>query len=223
MTPLEQKLGYVFQDQGMLKQALTHRSYANEKNTKHSNERLEFLGDAVLGFVTARFLYRTYPELPEGELTRRRAALVCENSLAALAARLELGEALRLGQGERATKGCERASILSDAFEAVLGAMLLDGGLAAAEELLGRLLLTQELDFSGVTQDSKTVLQERVQRVPGRTLRYQVVSEQGPDHAKTFVVEALMDGEPIGRGEGGTKKKAEQNAARQALDKLPAD
>ena len=223
MTQLEQRLGYAFKERALLLCALTHKSYAHERAPGQSNERMEFLGDSALGFLTARFLYEQYPDLPEGELTRRRALLVCENSLAALARGLELGDHLRLGQGELRSRGQLRDSILSDAFEAVLGAILLDGGIASAEALLRRLLLREELDFSAFEGDAKTALQERVQRKPGRTLLYRVVSEEGPDHAKRYTVEALLDGTPVGRGMGGTKKKAEQDAARAALENQGLD
>lgn len=218
MTAFETSIGYSFKDKELLSRALTHSSYANERHSE-SNERLEFLGDSILGFLTARFLYERFPKLSEGELTRRRALLVCEGSLAKLARELDVGKHLRLGYGERASLGNLRSSILSDAFEAVLAAMYLDGGIDAAHTLLRRILLTDSLDFPAI-DDPKTALQERVQREAGHVLVYKLVGETGPDHAKMFTVEAVLDGKTIGHGTDVSKKRAEQNAAREALNAI---
>ncbi|EDM97509.1 ribonuclease III [Pseudoflavonifractor capillosus ATCC 29799] len=221
MEKLEEKLGYTFQNRALLENALTHSSYANEnKHTgAQSNERLEFLGDSVLGMVTADYLYRVHPDLPEGDLTRTRAALVCEGSLVEVAQQLELGTYLKLGKGEDAGGGRERPSIVADAVEAVLAAVYLDGGIGSARKIIQRFILDREEEKSG-SRDYKTALQELVQRESGQVLAYRLVGSTGPDHAKRFQVEVELNGTPVGAGEGRSKKEAEQMAAKAAIAKL---
>ena len=220
METLESKLGYTFKDRSLLENALTHSSYANEnKSSMGSNERLEFLGDSILGMVTADFLFRRHAQLPEGDLTRLRAALVREESLAEVADRLDLGEYLRLGKGESAGGGRERPSIRADAVEAVLAAVYLDGGLEEARKLIHRLILDREEEKT-VQRDYKTALQELVQREAGRILTYRLTGESGPDHAKEFAVEVDLNGAVVGKGIGRSKKEAEQMAAKAAMDRL---
>ena len=221
MKTLEERLGYQFKNRALLENALTHSSYANEHRETGitSNERLEFLGDSVLGMVVADHLYREHPQMPEGELTRTRAALVCEGSLVEVARALELGRYLRLGKGEDAGGGRERPSILADATEAVLAAIYLDGGIAPARRAIRVLILGNEEEMSA-SRDYKTALQELVQRENGQKLTYRLVGEEGPDHAKRFSVEVELNGKTVGAGEGRTKKAAEQNAARAAIDAL---
>ena len=220
METLEKKLGYSFSNRELLSEALNHSSYANEHRGAgiSSNERLEFLGDSVLGFVTAEFLFKNYPRLPEGDLTRMRAALVCEQSLYEVAKMLELGQYLKLGKGEEAGGGRERQSILADAVEAVYAAVYLDGGMEQIRGLIHRVLLSRA-PAAEERKDYKTTLQEIVQRKIGQQLTYHMVEESGPDHNKTFVFEVRLNGEPIGRGDGHSKKEAEQAAARDALER----
>ena len=223
METLEKKLGYTFQDRSLLENALTHSSCANEsKGRLQSNERLEFLGDSILGMVVADHLYRNHPDLPEGDLTRTRAALVCEESLVVVAEELGLGEYLHLGRGEEAGGGRHRASILADATEAVFAAVYLDGGITAASELIHRVLLDVEREevVEERRRDYKTLLQEHIQRKAGQELTYCMVGEEGPDHAKTFITEVRLNGAAIGRGSGHSKKESEQMAAKAALEKL---
>lgn len=220
MESLEKKLGYRFQDRALLDEALNHSSYANEhRGGLGSNERLEFLGDSVLGFVSAEHLFRKHPDLPEGDLTRMRASLVCEQSLYEVARELELGSYLKLGRGEEAGGGRERQSILADAMEAVFAAVYLDGGIEAVRELIVRVLLSQAAD-SQERKDYKTTLQEVVQRRSGQVLTYHMISQSGPDHNKTFLFEVRLNDESVGRGTGRSKKEAEQAAARDALEKM---
>ena len=221
MKSLESKLQYAFADPSLLSEALNHSSYANEHRGAQvsSNERLEFLGDSVLGFVTAEFLFKTYGKLPEGDLTRMRAALVCEQSLYEVARELELGQHLKLGKGEEAGGGRERQSILADATEAVFAAVYLDGGMEKARELIYRVLLSRA-PKAEERRDYKTTLQEIVQRKSGQVLTYHMVGESGPDHNKTFEFEVRLNDEGIGRGCGHSKKEAEQEAAHCALNKL---
>lgn len=221
MKKLEEKLGYTFRNKDLMLHALTHSSYANEHRGSGltSNERLEFLGDSVLGMVVADYLFRTHPDMPEGELTRTRAALVREGSLYEVACGLELGAYLRLGKGEDAGGGRTRPSILADATEAMLAAVYLDGGLEAARAMIQKFILDQEQE-KAVDRDYKTALQELVQRTPGQPIAYQLVDELGPDHARVFVMEVSVGGQPVGQGRGRTKKEAEQLAARSALEKL---
>ena len=218
---LQNALGYRFRDPKLLEQALTHTSYANENRSNRitHNERLEFLGDSILGFVVADYLYRNYPSRLEGELTRMRAELVCERSLAVMARELKLGDELRLGKGEERNGGRSRESILSDACEAILAAAYLDGGFEAAKGIVYRYVLDRVAD-AGRSRDFKTLLQELVQREKGHTLSYHLLEESGPDHDKTFVVEVLRDGESVGTGTGHSKKLAEQAAAHEAVKAL---
>lgn len=224
MEALEQKLNYTFRRPELLSEALNHSSYANEHRAAHlnSNERLEFLGDSVLGFVTAAFLFRQHPDLPEGDLTRIRAALVCEQSLYEVAQKLELGRYLKLGRGEEAGGGRQRTSILADATEAVFAAVYLDGGIQAASDLIHRVLLDAEKEeaVEERRRDFKTALQELVQRQADQVLAYRMVGEYGPDHDKTFQAEVLLNGGVIGSGSGHSKKEAEQMAAKAALGAL---
>ena len=221
METLENKLQYTFRDRGLLSEALNHSSYANEHRSAQvsSNERLEFLGDSVLGFVTAEFLFKTYGKLPEGDLTRIRAALVCEQSLYEVARSLELGQHLKLGKGEEAGGGRERQSILADATEAVFAAVYLDGGMDEVRRLIHRVLLSK-VPTAEERRDYKTTLQEIVQRKSGQVLTYHMIGESGPDHNKTFSFEVRLNDESIGQGNGHSKKEAEQDAARSALKKL---
>ena len=210
MQELEKKLNYTFRNQELLREALNHSSYANEHRSQGlgSNERLEFLGDSVLGFVTAEYLFARHPDLPEGDLTRIRAALVCEQSLHEVAQKLNLGS--------------HRASILADATEGVFAAVYLDGGITAASELIHRVLLDVEREevVEERRRDYKTLLQEHIQRKAGQELTYCMVREEGPDHAKTFVTEVQLNGAAIGEGSGHSKKESEQMAAKAALEKL---
>lgn len=220
MESLEKKLDYVFQNRALLEEALNHSSYANEhRGGLGSNERLEFLGDSVLGFVSAEFLFKEHKSLPEGDLTRMRAALVCEQSLYEVALELELGRYLQLGRGEEAGGGRERQSILADAVEAVFAAVYLDGGMEAARKLICRVLLSHA-PAAEERKDYKTTLQEVVQRRNGQVLTYHMLSQSGPDHNKTFLFEVRLNGEAIGSGEGHSKKEAEQSAARDALEHI---
>ena len=222
MKQLEEKLGYKFRDPALLKNALTHSSYANENRAEGvpSNERLEFLGDSVLGFVTAKHLYAVQPAMPEGRMTRLRAELVCEHSLYGVARELGLGEYLRMGHGEEKNGGRERASILADATEAVIAAMFLDGGIEPAASFIERMVLSPEAIRAHHASDCKTELQELVQRRPDQQLIYRDAGETGPDHDKLFMSEVSLNGKVIGRGSGRTKKEAEQAAACQALERL---
>ena len=223
MTALEERLGYSFRNRALLETALTHSSYANENRASGivCNERLEFLGDSVLGVTVADFLYRHFPDMPEGRMTRLRAELVCEHSLHRVALELHLGDYLRLGKGEEHNGGRKRASILSDAVEAVIAAMYLDAGMETAAGFIHRCLLDDVRAIETPTfTDYKTSLQELVQRHSGQVLSYELVGEEGPDHAKTFRVQVCLNGEPLGRGTGRTKKEAEQAAAANALEAL---
>lgn len=219
---LEERIGYTFGDEGLLRQAMTHSSFINEHHMEKSqcNERLEFLGDAVLELISSDFLYTRYPDKPEGELTKIRASVVCEPTLAYCAADIHLGEYLLLGKGEDASGGRKRDSVVSDALEALIGAIYLDGGFANAKEFVCRFVLN-DMEHKQLFYDSKTILQEMVQaREDGRRLEYEILREEGPDHNKTFVVRALLNGGEIGQGEGRTKKAAEQVAAYRGILKL---
>lgn len=218
MESLEKKLGYSFQDRALLAEALNHSSYANEhRDSLGSNERLEFLGDSVLGFVSAEYLFQGHRDLPEGDLTRMRAALVCEQSLYEVARELDLGSYLKLGRGEEAGGGRKRQSILADAMEAVFAAVYLDGGIEPVRELIVRVLLGQAL-AAEERKDYKTTLQEVVQRRSGQVLTYHMISQSGPDHDKTFLFEVRLNGRTVGQGAGHSKKEAEQAAAKDALE-----
>ena len=221
MKTLEEKLGYTFQNQKLLENALTHSSCANESRGRlSSNERLEFLGDSILGMVVADHLYRNHPDLPEGELTRTRAALVCEESLVEVAQELGLGEYLRLGKGEEAGGGRQRPSIRADAVEAVLAAVYLDGGIGSARKIIQKYILRREVAGLTKPHDYKTALQELVQRESGQVLRYRLTGEEGPDHNKRFFVAVDLNGACIGSGTGRSKKEAEQMAAKAAIETL---
>lgn len=224
-SELEQALGYTFRDRALLENALRHSSYANENRKEHltSNERLEFLGDSILGLVVADHLYRTRPDLPEGDLTRIRAALVCEGSLVQVAKSLDLGSYLKLGKGEAHGGGRARPSIQADAVEAMLAAVYLDGGIGQARKLIHDLVLTDEKEKTAAGRDFKTALQELVQRESGQVLAYRLTGESGPDHAKTFCMEVQLNGKTIGAGQGRSKKEAEQAAAKAAVASLEQD
>lgn len=213
LEALQEKLGYKFKDLSLLETALTHSSYANEKNTI-CNERLEFLGDAVLGFVSANYFYKNY-DFPEGELTKHRAARVCEPALCMFAKELDIGSCLRLGKGEERMGGRNKPSMLADAFEAVLAAVYLDGGLEEAGKIALRYVARHDdLDNS---KDYKTMLQEVIQRNREEHVEYVLVGEEGPAHMKKFTVEVHLNSNVIGKGEGKSKKIAEQMAAKEAL------
>lgn len=218
LKELQERIGYQFREERLLRQALTHSSYANEKHMKKlsDNERLEFLGDAVLEVTASEFLYRNHPTLPEGDLTKFRASLVCEPTLAFCTKEMELGDYLYLGKGEEQTGGRERKSILSDALEAVIGAIYLDGGFEAAKRFVERFILT-DIEHKKLFFDSKTLLQEIVQAQYEEALHYELLGEEGPDHNKQFCVEARIGDRAVGEGRGRTKKAAEQEAAYQAL------
>lgn len=220
MDKLEEKIGYRFKDRELLLTALTHSSYANERHgDAQSYERLEFLGDSILGLAAAEFLYSHEPRLPEGRMTRMRAELVCEVSLHKTAIALGLGGYMRLGRGEEHTGGRERPSILADMVEAIIAALYLDSGMDEARRFVRAMVLTDEaFDESQRGADSKTRLQELVQRKSNQVIAYRLLEEQGPDHDKTFTFEVLINGESAGRGSGKTKKEAEQMAARAALE-----
>ena len=223
MEALEKKLGYVFQRRSLLDWALNHSSYANEHRGQgmESNERLEFLGDSILGFVSADHLFRTYELLPEGDLTRMRAALVCEQSLYEVACQWNIGQYLKLGRGEEAGGGRQRQSILADAVEAILAAVYLDGGLEAVAKIIHRFILEGSARRRvEERRDYKTALQELVQREEGRVLTYRQTGESGPDHNKTFRFEVLIDHRQAGQGSGHSKKEAEQSAAKDALERM---
>ena len=219
---LEAAIGYRFQNITLLQNALAHSSYANERwhDSLKSNERLEFLGDSILGMVVAEYLYRNFPDRPEGDLTRMRADMVCETSLAAVADKIGLGEHLLLGHGEERFGGRNRASILADAVESVIAASFLDGGMDAAKAFIARFVLTEVPVKQLHNADYKTALQELVQQKKDQVLSYILIGESGPDHDKQFQVQVLLNGKPIGEGIGRSKKRAEQDAAHNALDKL---
>lgn len=214
LEALQKNLGYEFKDISLLETALTHSSYANEKGAE-CNERLEFLGDAVLGFISANYFYCNL-NLPEGELTKHRAARVCENALCLFAKELDIGSVLFLGKGEERMGGRTKPSMLADAFEAVLAAVYLDGGLDEAKKIALRFVARHDsLDNS---KDYKTTLQEVVQRNPEEKVEYVLVDESGPAHDRHFVFEVHLNSNVIGRGEGRSKKIAEQMAAKEALE-----
>ena len=219
---LETAIGYHFRDISLLQNALTHSSYANERwhNSLLSNERLEFLGDSVLGMLVAEYLYKTFPDRPEGELTRMRADMVCEKTLAAAANRIGLGSHLLLGHGEERFGGRNRESILADAMESVIAACFLDGGLEAALGVVRQFILVEVPVAKMHNVDYKTALQELVQQKKNQVLAYTLVGQSGPDHDKQFSVEVSLNGTVVGRGIGSSKKRAEQDAARAAIGLL---
>lgn len=219
MTQLEKNIGYEFKNGQLLQNALSHSSYANEKKSPlGSNERLEFLGDSVLSIIVSDYIYKYFPDLPEGELTRIRAALVCETTLCEFSRELDMGEFLLLGKGEKQNGGMERPSILADAFEAVLAAIYLDGGMEPARRHVLRFIEREIREKHDHIEDYKTVLQEIIQRNPEEELKYVLAEEQGPDHDKTFTVNVMLNSNVIGVGVGHSKKQAEQLAAKQALE-----
>ena len=223
MDKLEEKIGYRFRDRELLRTALTHSSYANEHHggTLPCYERLEFLGDSILGLVTAEYLFRHEPPLPEGSMTRLRAELVCEQALHKAALELGLPPYMRLGRGEENTGGRQRASVLADMVEAVIAALYLDSGLEEARRfVLEKVLRDAEISGTHRSRDYKTALQELVQREPNRHIAYEQTGESGPDHNKSFTFRVTIDGETAGEGVGRTKKEAEQQAARRALEAL---
>ena len=219
---LETAIGYRFRNISLLQNALTHSSYANERwhNSLLSNERLEFLGDSVLGMLVAEYLYKTFPDRPEGELTRMRADMVCEKTLAAAANRIGLGSHLLLGHGEEQGGGRSRESILADAMESVIAACFLDGGLDAALKFVQKFILVEVPVTKMHNTDYKTTLQELVQQKKHQVLSYALVGQSGPDHDKQFSVEVSLNGNVVGEGTGSSKKRAEQMAARSAIERL---
>ncbi len=222
MKDLEAAIGYRFHNITLLQNALTHSSYANERwhNSLLSNERLEFLGDSVLGMLVAEYLFRTFPNRPEGELTRMRADMVCEQTLAAAANRIGLGSHLLLGHGEEQGGGRSRSSILADAMESVIAACFLDGGLEAALKVVQQFILVEVPVKKLHNADYKTQLQELVQQKKNQVLSYTLVGQSGPDHDKKFDVQVSLNGQVVGQGTGSSKKRAEQDAARCAIGKL---
>jgi len=222
LKQLQEKIGYSFNDISLLRKSLTHSSYANEKakNAEASNERLEFLGDSLLGMIVALIIYNMIPELSEGQMTKLRAELVCEGSLADVAMELDLGSYILLGRGEKNGGGDSRPSILSDAFEALIAAMYLDGGYKPIEHLITRLFISKINNPIGSYKDYKTKLQEVVQEKQGQILIYEIVNQHGPDHKKIFDVIVRLNEKTIGEGSGRSKKLAEQDAARSALNTM---
>ena len=222
INKLEEAIGYRFKDITLLQNALTHSSYANERwhDSLKSNERLEFLGDSLLGMVVAAYLYMAFPDRPEGELTRMRADMVCEQALAKIALQISLGEHLLLGNGEEQGGGRTRASILADAVESVIAACFLDGGMEAARNFINTFVLEDVPVRKLRNADYKTALQELVQQKRNQVLTYTMVGESGPDHDKRFEVELTLNGQVVGHGIGSSKKRAEQDAARNAMEAL---
>ena len=222
LKDLETVIGYKFHNIALLQNALTHSSYANERwhNSLLSNERLEFLGDSVLGMLVAEYLYRNFPNRPEGELTRMRADMVCEQTLAAAANRIGLGQHLLLGHGEEQGGGRTRSSILADAMESVIAASFLDGGREAALQIVRTFIFVEVPVTKLHNADYKTQLQEMVQQKKNQILSYELVGQSGPDHDKQFDVEVSLNGTVVGQGSGSSKKRAEQDAARAAIEKL---
>ena len=219
---LETAIGYRFRNISLLQNALAHSSYANERwhNSLMSNERLEFLGDSILGMTVAEYLYKSFPDRPEGELTRMRADMVCEKTLASVAARIDLGRHLLLGNGEEQGGGRSRDSILADAVESVIAAAFLDGGMDAAKQFIEKFILVEVPVKKLHNADYKTALQELVQQKKNQTLSYALVGESGPDHDKRFEVQVSLNGCVIGTGSGSSKKRAEQMAAQAALENM---
>lgn len=217
LKSFQDKIGYTFKKEELLLRALSHSSYVNERqNGGTSNERLEFLGDSVLGFIAAEYFFLNYAKIPEGELTKLRAATVCESSLYDFAKELDLGNYLFLGRGETVTGGNNRPSILADAFEALLAAIYLDGGLGAAKRFALQ-FIKNACNKAAAFKDHKTILQEVIQKNPEESVEYVLTAENGPDHNKSFTVEVHLNSNVIGTGTGKSKKLAEQEAAREAL------
>lgn len=219
MKNLEKRIDYSFKNRSYLMEALTHSSFANERHSgSKCNERMEFLGDAVLSIISAEYLYNKYPDMPEGELSKLRSSLVCTDSLSGFAREIKLGDSLFLGKGESNTGGAQRPSILENAFEALIAAIYLDGGMDEAKRFVlsffDKIIENHHISF----KDYKTTLQEIVQQNPDETLNYVLVGESGPDHDKTFEVEVHLNSNVIGKGMGRSKKSAEQAAAKKALE-----
>ena len=221
LKELEGKIGYTFKDKTLFKQALTHSSYANEHRHEglKDNERLEFLGDAVLEIISSEYLFYNYPDMAEGEMTKLRASIVCEPTLALCTHEISLGSYLFLGKGEERTGGRNRDSIVSDAMESVIGAIYLDGGFASAKEFIHKFIL-KDIEHKKLFYDSKTILQEIVQAEKLGEIEYHLIGEEGPDHNKSFSVELTIRGRSYGKGKGRTKKAAEQQAAYEAIHVL---
>lgn len=222
INELETAIGYRFHNITLLQNALTHSSYANERwhNSLLSNERLEFLGDSVLGMLVAEYLYRNFPNRPEGELTRMRADMVCEKTLATVANKIGVGKHLMLGHGEENLGGRKRDSILADAMESIIAAAFLDGGMSAALGIIQRFILVEVPVTKLHNVDYKTQFQELIQQKKNQTITYTLIAERGPDHDKHFEVQVAVNGEAVGTGAGSSKKRAEQDAARAAIEKL---
>ena len=221
LRDLEKKIGYRFQEFSLLEHAMRHSSFCNEQKMDklQNNERMEFLGDAVLELVTSEFLYTKYPKMPEGEATRKRASMVCEQTLALCAKELELGSYLFLGKGEELTGGRDRASVTSDALEALIGAIYLDGGFTNAKEFIEKFVLNG-IEEKQLFFDSKTIFQEMMQSVTNEVIHYELIGQEGPDHCKTFEVELFVGARSAGKGTGKSKKAAEQAAAYDAIKKI---
>ena len=221
ITELEDRIGYHFKDRALIRMALTHSSYANEQkiNKQPDYERLEFLGDSVLEMVSSTYLYNNYPDKKEGQMTKMRASMVCEQALAFCARDFELEKYILLGKGEESTGGRHRDSIISDVMEAVIGAIYIDGGIEYAKKHIDKFILN-DLENKQIFVDAKSVLQELVQKDSTKTLSYEICGESGPEHDKIFKSRVLISGEILGEGEGHTKKAAEQQAAYQAVLKL---
>lgn len=223
LEAFQKELGYTYRHHAVLKEALTHSSYANEHRHLHvkDNERLEFLGDAILDLIISEYLFKKYPQMPEGDLSKLRASIVCEGSLAKMAQKINLGQYISLGKGEEMTGGRKRASILADAFEAVTGSLFLDGGFDEARAFIHQTLVKeveQTESIETLYTDYKTLLQECVQKVSAQPIHYEVVGEEGPDHDKHFHVAVYHEEKCLGRGMGRSKKEAEQDAAQKALN-----
>lgn len=218
LKELERRIGYEFKDKTLLEHAMVHSSYANENHMSRlrNNERLEFLGDAVLELSVSEHLFACYSKMPEGELTKLRASIVCEPTLAFCSREIDLGSCLLLGKGEEATGGRKRPSVVSDAMEALIGAIYLDGGFANAKEFILRFILS-DMEHKKLFFDSKTILQEMIQSKGSSDLSYELVKEEGPDHNKSYEIQAVLGGQVIGKGTGRTKKAAEQEAAYQGI------
>ena len=221
MEKLQKTINYIFKNQDYLKEGLTHSSYANEHKSKkiRCNERLEFFGDSILSLIVSEYIYINCPDFPEGDLTKLRASLVCEESLFKFAKQINLGSSLILSKGELNNRGAQRPSILSDAFEALIAALYLDGGKSVAQDFVLGFVIPEIKNYKKhPAQDYKTTLQEIIQKNPGELLEYVLVGESGPDHNKHFVVEVHLNSNVIGKGGGKSKKQAEQQAAREALE-----
>ncbi|MDR1467217.1 MAG: ribonuclease III [Oscillospiraceae bacterium] len=219
---LEKRIGHKFKNRSYIASAITHSSYANEtKDRRQSNERLEFLGDSVLGLIVSDYIFSNYPSLPEGQLTKLRSSLVCEKALHEFSKSINLGEFLIMSRGERASGGHELPSILADAFEAVVAAVYLDGGINVARNFVFRFILPQmEKPTIQTYNDYKTILQEMIQRKPCEKLDYEMVGQEGPDHAKRFWAQVKLNEQIVGKGEGKSKKEAQQCAAKEAIDTI---